>query len=185
MTGMTAQTPSDDDRTGLPRPRQGARWRWSLPGRALAAGGALAAVLGLGVTTGAGAATTTGQTGAAARGRPPGAMARPTVSGTITALNGDDVTVVTTAKSAVTVVTTSSTSVITNPGPGGGTTSGASALKVGGFIGVTGTRDGDGTLTAKTITIGRPPRMGRGSAGHRPGTGGRAPSASGAGAPGA
>ena len=42
MTGTTAQTPSDHDGTGLPRPHQGSRWRWSRPRRALATGGVLA-----------------------------------------------------------------------------------------------------------------------------------------------
>jgi hypothetical protein len=105
-------------------------------------------------------------------------MARPTVSGTITALRGDDITVETTAKSVVTIVTTSNTTFTTNPGPGGGTTSRASALKVGGFIWVTGTKDSD--VTATTITIGRPLRRGQGAPGHRPGKGGTPPSGSGA-----
>ncbi len=39
MTGTTAQTPSADDGTELPRPRRGARWRWARPRRALVAGG--------------------------------------------------------------------------------------------------------------------------------------------------
>ena len=51
MTGMTAHTPSGDGGTELPRPRRGSRWRWSRPHRALVAGGALAAVLSLGVAT--------------------------------------------------------------------------------------------------------------------------------------
>ena len=73
MTGTTAQKPSGDGGTELPRPRRGSRWRWSRPRQALVAGGALAAVLGLGVAAGAGAATTTsGNSGAAAHGRPPG-----------------------------------------------------------------------------------------------------------------
>jgi hypothetical protein len=171
MTGTTAQTPSDDDGTGLPRPRRGARWRWSRPRRALAAGGVLAAVLGLGVSTGAGAATAAGRTGTAARGRPPDGVARPTVSGTVTALQGDDITVETNATTSVSVVTTSGTSYTTNPGPSGGTASSASALKVGVVVGVTGTKDSDGSVTATSIVIGRPPRMGHGATGRRPGSG--------------
>src|ERR1700684_3402392 len=101
MTGKTLQSPVEHDEAALPRPRRGASWRWSRPSRAMAAGGVLAAVLGLGVATGAGAATaatTSGNSGAGTHGAPPGAMARPTVSGKITALSGDDITVETNAK---------------------------------------------------------------------------------------
>ena len=105
MTGTTAHRPSGDGGTELPRPRRGSRWRWSRPHRALVAGGALAAVLSLGVATGAGAATTPSGNSGGAHGRPPGGgMARPTVSGKVTALSGDDITVETNAKSPVTVV---------------------------------------------------------------------------------
>ena len=174
MTGTTAQKPSADGGTELPRPRRGSRWRWSRPHRALVAGGALAAVLSLGVATGAGAATTTpGNSGGAAHGRPPGGMARPTVSGKITALSGDDITVETNAKTTVTVVYSSSTTFKADPGPGGGTTSSASALKVGDFIGVQGTKNSDSSVTASSVTIGRPQQMGKGG---RPPSGG-APSA--------
>ena len=125
MTRTTAQKPSGDDGPQLPRPRRGARWRWSRPHRGLVAGGALAAVLSLGAAAGteAGATTTTsGNSGAGAHGRPPGeGMARPTVSGKITALSGDDVTVETRAKAAVTVVYSSSTTFKANPGPSGAT----------------------------------------------------------------
>src|ERR1700733_2491185 len=111
MTGMTAHSPSGDGGTELPRPRRGSRWRWSRPHQALVAGGALAAVLSLGIATGAGAATTTsGNSGGAAHGRARGGgMARPTVSGKITALSGDDITVATNATTSVTVVYSSST----------------------------------------------------------------------------
>jgi Domain of unknown function (DUF5666) len=186
MTGRKEQTPTAHDQTGLPRPRRGAHWRWSRPRRAMAAGGVLAAVLGLGVATGAGAATTTsGNSGAATHGAPPGGLARPTVSGKITALSGDDITVETNAKSSVTVVSSSSTTFKTDPGPSGGTTSSASALKVGAFVGVTGTKNSDGSVTATTVTIGRPAQMGKGRPGG-PGAGskgGKPPL--GAGAPGA
>jgi hypothetical protein len=151
----------------------------------MAAGGVLAAVLGLGVATGAGAGaatTTSGNSGAAAHGAPPGGMARPTVSGKITTLSGDDITVETNAKSSVTVVYSSSTTFKTNPGPGGGTTSSASALEVGAFIGVTGTKNSDGSVTASSVMIGRPPQMGKGgpgtgSKGGKPPAGADAPSA--------
>jgi len=186
MTGTTAQTPSDRDGTGLPRPRQGSRWRWSRPHRALAVGGVLAAVLGLGVATGAGAATTTsGNSGPAAHGRPRGGTARPTVSGKITVLSGDTITVETNAKSSVTIVSSSSTTFKTNGG--GGITSGASALKVGDFIGVTGTKNSDGSVTATTVMIGQPTRIGQGGPGGMgqggpggTGNGGKPPSGSGA-----
>ena len=179
MTGPTAQTPSGDDGTELPlpRPRRGSHWRWSRPRRALVAGGTLAAVLGLGLATGtatgAGAATTT--SGAAARGRPPGGMARPTVAGRITALSGDDITLQSNASTSVTVVSTSSTKFETDPGPGGDTTSSASALKVGDFVGVQGAKNSDGTVTATTVTIGRPARTGKGGPGGTAGRGGTRP----------
>ena len=132
MTGTTAQTPSGDDGTGLPRPHRGSRWRWSRPRQALAAGGVLAAVLGLGVATGAGPAPPPRRRATRApprTGAPPGGMARPTVSGKITALSGDDITVETNAKTSVTVVYSSSTTFKTKPGPSGGTASSASALR--------------------------------------------------------
>jgi Domain of unknown function (DUF5666) len=176
MTGTTAQKPSGEDGTELPRPRHGSRWRWSRPHQALVASGALAAVLGLGVATGvsAGAATTTpGNTGAAAPGRPPGGgMARPTVSGRITALSGDDITLETNAKTTVTVVYSSGTTFKADPGPGGGTASRAAALKIGDFIGAQGTKNGDGSVTASSVTIGRPQQMGQGAG---PGQGGKPP----------
>ncbi len=181
MMGTTAQEPAGPGGTELPRPRGDSRWRWSRPRHALAAGGVLAAVLGLGVATGAsaGAATTTaGNSGAAAHGRPPGGMARPTVSGKITALSGDDITVETNAKRTVTVLSSSSTTFKTNPGPSGGTTSSASALKVGESIGVAGTKNSDGSVTATTVMIGRPTHMGKGGPGAAAGKGGGPPSGS-------
>jgi hypothetical protein len=165
MTRTTAQKPSGDDGTELPRPRHGSRWRWSRPHQALVAGGALAAVLSLGVATGASAAaaTTPGNSGPGAHGRPPGGgMARPTVSGKITALSGDDVTVETNAKTEVTVVYSSSTTFRADPGPSGGATSSASALKIGDFVGVQGTKNSDGSVTASSVTIGRPQQSGEG-----------------------
>jgi hypothetical protein len=175
MTGTTAQKLSGDDGIELPRPRHGSHWRWSRPHQALVAGGALAAVLSLGFATGVGAAAaTSGNSGAGSHGRPPGGrMARPTVSGKITALHGDTVTVETNAKAAVTVVYSASTTFRADPGPGGGTTSNASALKIGDFISVQGTKNGDGTVTASSVTIGRPPHIGQGGG---PTTGGKPPS---------
>ena len=130
MTGTTAQKPSGDDGTELPRPRGGSRWRWSRPHQALAAGGVLAAVLSLGAAgVGADAATATPGGDTVAPGRPAGGMARPTVSGKITALHSDDIIVETHAKTTVTVVASSSTTFKSGPGPSGGATSSASALE--------------------------------------------------------
>ena len=84
-------------RPGSPGRAAASRWRWSRPRQAMVAGGVLAAVLGLGVATGAGAPVPPPRrratAAAAAHGRPPGGMARPTVSGKITAFSGDDITV--------------------------------------------------------------------------------------------
>jgi hypothetical protein len=185
MKDMTAQTPNGRSEAALPRPQRGSRWRWSRPRQALAAGGVLAAVLGLGVATGAGAGaatTTPSRSGAAAHGAPPGGMGRPTVAGQITALSGNDITVETNAETSVTVDYSSSTTFKTGAGPTGGTSSSASALKVGDFIGVTGTKNSDGSVTAAAVMIGRPPQMGKGGPGGMP-KGGKPPS--GAGAPGA
>ena len=185
MNNMKAQTPTGQQ-SELPRPQRGSRWRWSRPRQALAAGGVLAAVLGLGIATdvGAGAATpTSGNSGTAAQGAPPGGMVRPTVSGKITALSGDDITVETNAKGTVTVVYSSSTTFRTNPGLSGGATSSASALKVGDFIGVTGTKNSDGSVTASTVMIGRPPQMGKGAKGGPGGATKGAKPPSGAGSP--
>jgi hypothetical protein len=98
-------------------------------------------------------------------------MARPTVSGKVTALSGDTITLETNAKSSVTVVYSSSTTFRTNSSAGGGTTSSASALKVGDFIGVTGSKSSDGSVTATTVMIGQPTRPGNGAPGG-PGKGG-------------
>jgi Domain of unknown function (DUF5666) len=189
MAGRTAQSPAIHDQTGLPRPRRGARWRWSRARsrEAMAAGGVLAAVLGLGVPTSAGAgaataSTTSGHSGATAHGAPPGGMTRPTVSGKITALSGDDIAVETKAKSSVTVVYSSSTTFKTSPGSSGGTTSSASALKVGAFVGITGTKNSDGSVTATAVVIGRPDQMSQGGRGGKGGApkGGKPPSGAGA-----
>ena len=89
-------------------------------------------------------------------------MVRPTVAGTVTAMSGNTVTVETRARRSVTVVTSSSTTYKTNSGQTGASTSSASALKVGAFIGVQGTTNTDGTVSATSVVIGRPPQMGRG-----------------------
>jgi hypothetical protein len=147
MTGTTAHTPSGDGGTELPTPSPGSRWRWSGPRRALVSGGVLAAVLALGVATGtaAGAATTSGNSGTAAHGRPPARLARPTVAGRITARSGNGITVETNDKISITVAYSSTTTFETRPGPGGAAASSASALRVGDFIGVQGAANSDGT----------------------------------------
>jgi Domain of unknown function (DUF5666) len=133
------------------------------------AGGTLAAALGLGVAAGAGATTTSGNTGVGAHGRTPGGPGRPTVAGKVTALSGDDITVETSGQASVTVVYSTATTFETDPGRnGGGTTASVSVLKVGDFIGVQGTTNGDKTVTATTVVIGRPPAPGRGRGGPGP-----------------
>ena len=176
MTSTTPQHSSGGAETDLPRPRRGGPWRWSRPRHALVAGGELAAVLSLGAATGsaAGAATVPSGSSSAAHGGP---MTRPTVAGKITALKGDEITLTADA-TTVTVVTSSNTTFKADPGPGGGTTSSGSALKVGDFVGVQGTKNSDGSVTASSITIGRPQRAGRGGPGGSAGAGkgGRPPS---------
>jgi hypothetical protein len=170
--------------TQLPQPRGNARWRWSTPRRTLVAGGTLAAVLGLGAG-GAGAATTGSSPGsrhppsgshASARGAP-----QPTVGGKVTGLSGDDITLQTQGNRSVTVVYSSSTTFKTRPDARGSETtsnSSASALKLGDFVGVDGTKNADGTVSASSVTIGTgPPSGGRGEppvdTGAPPGHGGR------------
>ena len=51
----------------------------------------------------------------------------------------------------MTVVSSSGTTFKSGPGPSGGTTSSAAALKVGDFIGVQGTKNSDGSVTASTV----------------------------------
>jgi hypothetical protein len=181
MTRRTTKEASGDRCLELPRPHRGSRWRWSRPRQALAASGVLAAVLGLGVATGAGAGAATPpaeHTGTSGRGGPSGGMARPAVTGKITALHGDDITVQTNARASVTVAFSSSTTFKADPGPTGGTTSSASALKVGDFVGVQGATNSDNTVTATTVTIGRP-QMGKGRPGGGTGRSGTPPSAAG------
>jgi hypothetical protein len=106
-----------------------------------------------------------------------GGMARPTVGGKVTALSGDDVTVQTQADKTTTVVYSSSTTFRTMSGSSGapGTakstaSTSASALKVGDYVGVLGTKNANGTVTASSITISTSPLTG-GKAGGPPGAG--------------
>ena len=167
---------SDDDtithpRTGLPRPRRGARWRWAAPRGALVGGGVLAAVLGLGAAAGAatnnaprpagGAPGASGTRGTS----PPGSTTlgggRPTVAGRITALHGDDITVAVRAgpgrsgtSTAATVVYSGATSFkVVSAKSRTASVSSPSALKVGAFVAVQGTRHGD-TVDASAVVFG-------------------------------
>ncbi len=155
----------------LPQPRGDARWRWSTPRKAAAAGGAMAVVLGLGAGV-AGAATSATSSTNAPRGQPAGQ--RPAVSGKITAIKGDDVTVRTQSSGTTTVVYSTETTFETMGAKGSRTTVTAAKLKVGEFIGVTGTKSSTGAVSATTIMIGNEPpgRAGPpGSGSRRPGAG--------------
>jgi hypothetical protein len=154
----------------LPRPPRGSRWRWSTPRTALAAGGALAAVLALGAST-AGAATSTAARPAGALRQPPSGAAHPAVIGKITAISGNDVTVQTQAKAQITVMVSSATTYRTLSGPNGSPSSaGESSLKVGDFIGVQGTRNSDGTVTATAVLTSTGPPPGAPAGPGKPGT---------------
>jgi hypothetical protein len=143
----------------LPQPRGSAHWRWSAPRRAAVAGGAMAAVLGLG--TGVAGATTssnssTSRSGAPSSSEPRGhgpSGSRPTLGGKITALSADDITVKTSDGSTLTVVYSSKTTFISMSGKGTSNSASASSLKVGEFIGVWGTKSGT-TVSATAIMIG-------------------------------
>lgn len=102
-----------------------------------------------GTGTGGGA----GGTGAAATGRGgfggfggAGGFAAPTVSGTVTAVTGDQLVVQSSAGSKVTVKLSSST-VVTRIAEGS-----AGAIRVGDTVRVVGTKAKDGTVTASTVT---------------------------------
>ena len=164
----------------LPQPRGRARWRWSTPGRAAVAGGAMAVVLGLGAGV-AGAASTPSSTsatnGSTASPKRPPQGARPTVAGRITAIVGTAVTVRTRDDGTTTVEYSADTTFTSLGAKGASTTASASALNVGAFIGVQGTTQSNGTVSASSIMLstgpppggpGRPPVGGRGEPGLRP-----------------
>jgi hypothetical protein len=162
----------------LPQPRGRARWRWSTPGRAAVAGGTMAAVLGLGAGV-AGASSSSSASSSpssseanatpSAPGQPPGGTP-PTVAGQITALSGNAITLRTRDNSATTVDYSASTTFTSLSAKGSGSTTSASALKVGAFIGVNGTTQSNGTVSASRIMVGaRPP----GGHGRPPAAGGR------------
>jgi hypothetical protein len=164
----------------LPHPRGRARWRWSTPSRAAVAGGTMAAVLGLGAgvpgaTSGSTASTSSGNTTSTApKGQPPQGT-RPTIGGKITALSGTSITVRTRDSGATTIEYSAGTKFTTFSAKGSTTSTSASALKVGDFVGVIGTTESNGTVSATTIMIGTGPPGGTrarppagGSAGTRP-----------------
>jgi uncharacterized protein DUF5666 len=169
MTAIPRRQATPTTGRALPEPCRGARWRWSTPRKTLVASGALATVLSL--VTGAAvvdAATSPASPGSETgpRGQPRAGAVRPTVLGRITALSGEDITVQTRGKKTTTVVSSSATTFKTLSGPSGtSSSSSASALRVGDFIGVQGTKDSDGTLTASSIVISTgPPTAGSGAA---------------------
>ncbi len=165
----------------LPQPRGRAHWRWSTPGRAAVAGGTMAAVLGLGAGV-AGASSSSSSSGSpsssgstsgtkttpAAPGEPPGGS-RPTVAGRITALSGNAITLRTRDNTATTVDYSASTTFTSLSAKGSGSTTSASTLKVGAFIGVNGSTQSNGTVSALRITVGARPPGGQGG----PAAGGR------------
>ncbi len=165
----------------LPQPLGRARWRWSTPGRTAVAGGAMAVVLGLGAGV-AGAASAPSPTSAtngsnASPQRPPQG-ARPTVAGRITAISGTAVMVRTRDDGTTTVEYSADTTFTSLGAKGASTTASASALKVGVFVGVQGTTQSNGTVSASSIMLstgpppggpGRPPAGGRGGTGTPPG----------------
>ena len=148
---------------------------------ALVAGGALAAVLGLGASA-AGAAGTPGPSGTSVRepaagrraGRLPGGATPPAVGGRITALSGDDITVQTrtTRRPSSSLPPARPSRRLSGPN-GASTTSSDSALKVGDFIGVQGTKNSDGTVTASTVMIGGPQPGGKSGPAGPPGAAGK------------
>lgn len=194
MTTTTQEDPTGEgnELTGLPRPRAEAYWRWATPRRALVtggslvAGGAMAAGLGLGVAAAAtpASASTSSSSSASSSHEPPGGThappgkggTRPTVGGKITALHGDDIVVQSRDETSTTVVYSSGTTFTAISGPKGARTSSSSAaLKVGAFIGVQGTKNDDGSVTASSVTIGGPPPDATGgpATGGQPEVGGR------------
>ena len=164
----------------LPQPRGRARWRWSTPGRAAVAGGTMAAVLGLGAgvagaTGPSNASASSGGSGSPMRGKPPQG-ARPTLGGKITALSGTSITVRTRDSSATTVDYSDNTKFTTFSAKGSTTATSASALKVGEFVGVIGTKESNGTVSATTIMISTGPPGGSGARPPAGGNGGARPS---------
>jgi hypothetical protein len=122
----------------------------------------LAAILSLGSVAAGAASNGTNPPAGAPKGAPPAGTGRPTAAGQITALSGTDITVQERDKTSETIVFSSSTTFRTMSG-----TTTSSALKVGDFIAVLGTKNPDGTVTATSVMTGAPPN-GRGGPGGHP-----------------
>ncbi len=177
---MTTGIDSSSD--PLPAPRTTSRWRWA-PRTALVGGSVVAVALALG-TGAAGAATSTGTPAHGATGRPPAGAAghsplgnvKPTVVGTVTAVGNDRVTLRTmgppnssnASATHQTVVVTYDAATTRHTLRG---TSSSSALTVGEFVVVVGTRQHDGTVAATALYAGAAPRGPGGSGTGRPPSG--------------
>lgn len=151
-----------DESPDIPQPAGGARWRWATARGALVGGGVLAAILSVGSAAGASSTGHGSPPPSTAHGKPPAGMAHPTTGGRITALSTDTITIETRTKKSQTVSYAATTTFRSMKG-----TSSASALAVGDFVTVIGTQNSDGSVTATSIMLGRPP-AGRPGAGSRP-----------------
>jgi hypothetical protein len=152
----------------LPKPPRGAKWRWSAPRRMLVGSGVLAAALSLGgATVGASATSSTHPSSSQAPGQAPPRGTQPTTGGRVTGLATGAITISTRAKTTQTVTYSSATTFRTRSG-----SSSSLSLKVGQFVTVEGTKNADGSVTAKSIMISSAPpgRPGQGPGG-RPGQG--------------
>jgi hypothetical protein len=94
-----------------------------------------------------------GTTGGTHGPRPTAGLGKPTVGGKIIALSDNDITVQTRDKKSTTVAYTSGTQFKVLTGGTTTATSSASALKVGEFIGVQGTKRTDGSVTASAVVV--------------------------------
>jgi hypothetical protein len=159
----------------LPHPAKESRWRWTTSRKSVIGGSVVAMALGLGSAS-AGAATqgSSMPTSSGAHGRPPPGLGPPTAMGKITALSDDTITVQTRDSTSETVNYTSSTTFRTMSG-----SSDAAALAVGDYIGVQGTKNSDGSVTASSVMFGTraPGPMGQGGRrlGGQPPRGGSSP----------
>src|SRR5262249_18296599 len=114
----------------LPAPRPGARWRWS----------------------------TSQMARVASEPHPTAADARPMFGGRVTGVRNGTIVVRDRGGTTTTVVETASTSYTTLGRSRPATSSSASAVHVGDHVGVRGTTNADGTVTATSVTVfGAPP----------------------------
>ncbi len=144
----SAQQPATSDE--LPHPRNGARWRWSPGRRAAVGGGILAVALGLGGAA-AGASTPTASPSAHPS-MAPSDLKPPTAGGKVTSVGVGTITI-TTRQATSQVITYSSGTTFRSPS---GTTT-SSALAVGDFVGVIGTKNADGSVSATSIMVATKP----------------------------